>query len=140
MGKRVRRKPGDYLAVPLESGDYCFARVLTEPFVAFYEARAETPAFMPTIPSSKILFTIAVMNNIITKGEWPVVGHEPLSEELLVEPLLYKCDAISGAYYLYRDSTNEEIPATKEECENYEEAAVWVGWEVVERLDKHFAR
>lgn len=128
------------MAVPLENGGYCFARVLTEPFVAFYDARSETPVFTPTIPSSQILFTIAVMNNIITRGEWPVVGHEPLSEELLVEPLLYKRDAILGAYYLYRDSTNEEIPATKEECENYEEAAVWVAWEVIERLNNHFAK
>ena len=72
--KRVKRVPGDFLAIPLHEGSYGFARVLTEPLVAFYDATSDSPALPAAIASSPILFKIFVMNSAITKGDWTVIG------------------------------------------------------------------
>jgi hypothetical protein len=79
------------------------------------------------------------MNYSVTDGIWPIIGHEPLSQELLQEPLLCKKDAITGQLTIYRDSTGEEISATQEQCEKLEIAAVWEPSHVEDRLRDHFA-
>lgn len=137
--ERIRRNLGQFLAIPPGAGKDGFARVLVEPLLAFYDSKSDTPTLPATIGSSPVLFKIFVKNSIITKGEWPVVGHETLADDLLVEPLFFKEVLISGKFCLYRDSTNEEIPAIREECAGYEEAAVWDADAVVERLNDHFA-
>ena len=79
------------------------------------------------------------MDYVVKRGIWQVIGHVPLTEDLKEEPWFFKKDDISGVLTFYRNSTGEEIPATRRDCESLECAAVWEVEHVVERLQDHFA-
>jgi hypothetical protein len=136
--RQVRRRSGDVVAIPLNDGTFGFGRVLREPLVAFYDLRSEQILPIDAVICAPVAFVIWVMNRAITHGTWPVIGHAPLSPDLCAERAFFKKDAISGALTIYRDATSDEIPATREECEDLECAAVWEPHHVVDRLRDHF--
>ncbi|HEY0158466.1 MAG TPA: hypothetical protein VGF28_14380 [Thermoanaerobaculia bacterium] len=76
------------------------------------------------------------MNRAITSGRWKVLGHVPLDEPLQREPAFFKQDPLSGELTLYRSGT--EYPASAEECQELERAAVWDPEHVEDRLRDHF--
>jgi hypothetical protein len=137
--KRIRRKVGDVVSVPLRDGKLGYGRVLHDPLIAFYRLRSSKILPVREVVTKDILFIIFVMNYAITDGIWPVAGHVPLRPELQVEPLFFKKDPISGKLTIYRDRTGEEFPATREQCRDLECAAVWEPEHVVDRLEDHFA-
>jgi hypothetical protein len=137
--KRIRRKPGDFVAIPLGTGSYGFARVLPELLLAFYDRTSESLLDPSALRSVPVAFTVWVMNHPITDGTWPVLGYEPLPDALLIEPRFFKKDPISGSYSIYRDSTGEQTAATREQCERLERAAVWEPKHIVDRLNDHFS-
>ena len=136
--RKIPRKPGDVVKIDLGDGTFAFGRVLKST-VAFYDLRTSTEIAVEEIIAKPILFNIWVMDHAITDGAWSIIGHAPLDKELMVEPLLFKKDEISKALTLYRDSTGEEVPATRKDFEGLVCAAVWEAEHVVERLNDHFA-
>lgn len=136
--KRQKRRIGDILKIDLGDGSLAFARVLEEPLIAFYDLRADVPIAVERIIQSPIAFKIWVMNYAVTSGEWPVIGHAPLDEDLKEEPRFFKKDAISGQLSIYWGNGCEK-PATLEDIEGLECAAVWEPEHVVDRLRDHFA-
>ncbi|MGE3807421.1 MAG: immunity 26/phosphotriesterase HocA family protein [Gemmataceae bacterium] len=139
LTKKLRRRVGDVIAIPLNDGMNGYGRVLREPLIAFYDFQCELHPPLEKIVSSPVAFVIFVMNHPITDGSWPVLGTAPLTAELGVEPLFFKKDPITGALAIYRDSTGDERPATRDECAQLECAAVWDPEHVVSRLRDHFA-
>ncbi len=137
--KRIRRKLGDILAIRLDETTYSFAHVLKEPLIAFYDLRIAAIPTLDQVLSAPIAFCVCVTNHVVTSGIWPIIGNAPLTADLREEPLFYKKDPISGSVSIYRDSTGEEIPATKEQCEELECSAVWDLDHLVDRLRDHFA-
>ncbi len=135
----TRRIQGSVIAIPLPDGSFGYGRLLREPLIAFYDLRSEQILPLEAVLSAPIAFTLFVMNHPITKGHWPVIGKAPLSPELLDDPLFFKKDPISGSLAIYRDSSGEETPATKEQCANLECAAVWEMSHILDRLQDHFA-
>lgn len=135
--KKVRRRLGDVVAIPLDDASYGFGRVLAEPLIAFYDLRSGEIPSLDTIVAAPIAFRVCVMNSAVTGGTWPVLGNAPLSEELLVAPKFRKRDPISGKITIYCEGT--ETPATKEQCAGLECAAVWSLSHIVDRLRAHFA-
>lgn len=140
MARKARRKVGDVLAISLGDRTFAFGRVLTEPLVAFYDLRKDDSPDLRKIISSNVAFTVCVMNYAITDGDWRVVGNVPLDPALKVEPLFFKKDPITRSLTIYRDSTGEERPATRSECEGIECAAVWEPKQIVDRLSDMFAQ
>jgi hypothetical protein len=137
--KKIRRTEGSVIAIPLPDGTYGYGRVLRAPLIAFYGLQSEQILPVETVLTSAVAFTVCVSYQPITDGHWPVIGEAPLSPELLIEPLFYKKDPLSGALTIYRDSSGEEIQATKEQCANLECAAVWGMNHILDRLQDHFA-
>ncbi len=70
-----------------------------------------------------VLWRIWAMNYAMTRGRCKVIGYSPLEEALKSEPTFFKQDPIFGEVTLYRSET--EYPASAEECEHLERAAVW---------------
>jgi len=134
--KKIKRTPGDVLRIDLGDGTYAFGRVLPST-IGFYDLR--TPENLPVeeVVCRPILFQVWVMDYAVTKGDWPVIGHVPLTEELLEEPLFFKRDPITKQLSVYRGSTAEDRPATAAECRSLECAAVWDPEHVVDRLRDH---
>ncbi|PHR97587.1 MAG: hypothetical protein COA78_27390 [Blastopirellula sp.] len=136
--RKIKIVPGDIVSIELQEGEIGYGRVLEET-IAFYDAKSPPAYTVEEIVARPILFKIWVMDYAIKDGILPVIGHVELEEELLEEPLFFKKDTISGRLTIYRDSTGEEVPATIEECEDYECAAVWDPEHIVDRLVDHFA-
>ncbi|MBZ4417073.1 immunity 26/phosphotriesterase HocA family protein [Myxococcus sp. RHSTA-1-4] len=137
--RRVRRRVGDIVAIPLSEGRLAFAWVLPEPLMAFFDFRAREPAPpVEEIAGKPIAFSLWVMNHAVTSGLWPVLGRVTVPEELLRPPAFFKQDPLSGALSITHDG-GDERPASREECLHLERAAVWEPGHVVDRLEDHFA-
>ncbi|WP_082523438.1 immunity 26/phosphotriesterase HocA family protein [Ensifer sp. Root31] len=128
---------GDFVVIKLKDDAYCFARVLREPYLAFYDACSRETLKIEELVSRKVILKLAVMNRAVTSGRWQVIGHLPLEEELQVPIKTFKQDAISQKLYVYVDG--QERPATRDECEGLERTAVWDPEHVEDRLRDHFA-
>lgn len=140
--RRIRRKVGDLLLIDIGSGRHAYAQVAAEPLVIFFEGAFDEDIAIDRIPSLSVAFRLWVANHAITKGTWPVIGSRPLQPENAEEPLFYKQDTISGRLSLYHSdfaATNYERPASLEECQNLECAAVWEPEHVADRLNDHTA-
>jgi len=139
--RRVRRKVGDVVSIPLEDNRVAFGWVLEEPLLAFFDYSCDTGA-MPTIDEiirKPISFRVNVMNYAVTRGRWTVIGHAPVPEKLLQTPWFFKEDRFSGKLSLTQVGAGDEIPATPEQCKGLERAAVWDPEHVEDRLRDHFA-
>ena len=128
---------GDVIELPLD-GAWGYARVLRDPLMAFYALRAEAPLAWEDVVKAPVAFTVWVMHSAVKSGRWRVVGNVPLTPTEDVAPWFFKQDAISGKLSLYR--AGAERPATREECEGLERAAVWSAEHVESRLSDHLAQ
>lgn len=82
--KRVKRRVGDLIAIPLESG-YAYGRVLRMPLVAFYDLKSKNLLPPEKVLPAPIAFRILVMNRPIVDGSWPVLGNFDLEARFMVE-------------------------------------------------------
>jgi hypothetical protein len=130
---------GDFVGIPLGDGTNAFGRILRRPLIAFYDLRSHVIPPFHTIAAAPVIFVTYVMKYAVTQGIWRVLGNAPLSEDLRTEPLFFKRDPITRKLTIYRDSTGEETPASREECLRLERAAVWDPERIVDRLRDHFA-
>lgn len=136
---RGRRLVGDVVRIDLGDGTHTYAQILHEPLVAFFDIiRTDQEAALDEIIAHKVLFKIWVMNRAVTSGRWPVVGHAEVPSELAKRQWFCKQDPID-LRKLVRHSDGEELPATFEECEKLERAAVWSAEHVEDRLRDHWA-
>lgn len=142
---RRRRIPGQIVEIGLGQGKKSYARVLNEPLFAFYDkiydaSNELNPSQMIELP---VAFKIDVMNSAVTTGRWPVIGRIDLSPDLEEVAKFCKQDIVTGALFIYQEVPDLapyfERPATIEECEGLEVAAVWDAEHVEDRLRDHFA-
>ena len=134
--KKQKRNEGDFIKIKLTDEHFCFARVLKEPLIAFYDIKTNTDISLDEISTLPIVFKIWVMNNAITTNRWQVIGHKELEDELKKPAIFFKQDPISKSVFLYSDSI--ETPAVYEQCVGLERAAVWSPEHVEDRLLDHF--
>jgi hypothetical protein len=131
--------------VPLGNGRHAFGRLLSEPLVEFYDREFDDGApNLDEIVRLPVAFTIDVMNSAVTSGRWRKAGSKPLTEaerERIVR--FCKRDLMTGEPSLYwedpRSGEIHEPPASPEDCEGLETAAVWSAEHVEDRLRDHFA-
>ena len=134
---RQKRREGDFVAIDLGDGCHAFGRVLPEPLIAFYDLRTTDAQPTPeSLAQQPVLWRLWVANKAVESGRWRGFGHLPLTENLLEEPVFFKKDPITKATSLYQGT--REWPATLEECEDLECAAVWDPQHVEDRLRDHF--
>ena len=138
MAKRRHWNPGNFVEIPFENGRYCYGVVtITErlAIMDYCDTEQLTPEKIAELP---ILFEISVMNYAIGKNGWPLSGQVELKEKFKTYPINYKKDPINGKYYILDHTWMNEIPATKEECQNLEVAAAWEPCHILERLAEHY--
>lgn len=128
---------GNIVQILLSDGNHGYGRILVHPLMAFYGISSMNLIDCAEIIASPIAFKVWVMDSAVTSGRWKVVGNAPLEPEHEVSPCFFKQDAISKKLSLYRHGV--EGPATLEECEGLERAAVWSAEHVERRLEDYFA-
>lgn len=142
--KRGRRKTGDIVKVSYAEQSYSLGLVLEEPLIAFFDkAYANEADWAAGGHLGGHLFTLMVMRSAVTSGRWPVVGKTDIPNHLQAPPKFAKQDAFTGQTFIYQVIPElaplYERPATREECEGLEIAAVWSAEHVEDRLRDHFA-
>lgn len=137
MKKSVRRRVGDIVQIDLGDGTLAFGRVMEDPIFGFYDLRTPTIPEISVILAAPIRFKVCVMKNAISSGRWRVLGNKPLGEELTARVKFFNVDIISKATSIY--DNGYEIPATIDECQGLECAAVWDAEHVEDRLRDEFA-
>lgn len=134
--KKLKRRIGDVVKIPLEDGSSCFGRVLDEPLVAFYDIKTDLQPSIDEIVRLPVLFKVWVMNHAITSGRWEVIGHHDVDNALMEPVRFFKQDPITKEVCIYLNS--EEIAATREQCKDLERAAVWNPEHIEDRLRDHY--
>ncbi|QDG74410.1 immunity 26/phosphotriesterase HocA family protein [Labrenzia sp. PHM005] len=132
MTKRVRRKVGDIVSIPLSDGQYTYGRVLAEPLIAIYNHVSVSEADVETVLSRPVKYILAVMNNAVTSGRWRVIGRVDLEAGLQKTVRFFQQDKFSGKLSIYVEG--EEFPATLEDCLGLERNAVWDAEHVEDRI------
>jgi len=139
MAKK-RWEHGNVVTKTLDDGWTYYARLLESPWVAFYRHRTkQTADDLAKVVASPVLFTIATHKDLVTNGAWKLAGHIPLDGSLeppraqavwdMDDPT--KCEII--------DDQGDMRPATPEQCELLEPAAVWAPEHIDDRLKDTFA-
>lgn len=127
-------------AIPLGRGPngeklgYGVCRQLGELEVEFYDFRSNVLPTPEDVRRAHILFTTWVSNLPFKSGAWTKIGHLSLSGQLPV--IFCKQDAETGALSLIEGG--HARPATFEECEGREPAAMWNSAQIEARLTDHF--
>ncbi len=136
--KKISLTPGDIIKIGLGDNMFSFGRVLEEPLIAFYDFKTGDTPGIEAIISLPIIFKICVMNYAVESERWKVIGNYPLDSTLKVAPKFYKQSPLNKKKFFihYND---EDIPATREECEGLECAAVWEPEHIEDRLRDHYA-
>ena len=143
--KMFERHEGQIVRIDLKDGTHAYGRVLKRPLFAFYDEmyRDNQEPSLGEIIALSIAFKIDVMDYVISKGIWPVIGRAPLTPDLEEVSAFFKQDAMNGALSIYQEipelAPTYERPATYEECLGLEVAAVWDPHHVEDRLRDHFA-
>jgi hypothetical protein len=138
MAGRGRTKFGSVVQVPLPDGRFGYGVVLEEPLVAFVDHHdAGRNVDVRAIGTIARAFRIWVHKVPLSRGLWPVVGHiEPTAEDR-APVTFFKKDPLKGTFSLV--VAGQATPATLEQCQGVERAAVWEAQHVVDRLVDHFA-
>lgn len=138
---KTARKPrpprcGDVVEIPL-AGAFAYGWALQDPLVAFFDLRAPAPLPPAQAVQAPVAFKVWVMHSAVTSGRWKVVGRVAPTEDDLVSPWFFKRDLISKKLARYRGGVT--CPASAQECQGLENAAVWSAEHVESRLEDHFA-
>ena len=138
--RKIVRREGDIVRVPLKDGRYSFARVLPGALFAFYSGvdRSQNAPPPADIVKRPIAFIINVMAHAITEGRWVTVTNIPLADAMRRSPEFFKQDPLTGRLEKTRTGGGDEVPATREECRSLERAAVWEPEHVEERILDEF--
>lgn len=134
--KKIKRKLGDIVRIKLEDGSISFGRVLEEPLMAFYDLKANNTIEVDDVLSKPILFKIWVMNSAIESGRWEVIGNSPLENQLTAPQRFFKQSPLNKKFSIYFNG--DETPASLEDCEVLERAAVWDPEHVEDRLRDYY--
>lgn len=143
---RKNRAPGRVVRIDLGDGRCAYGRQLLGASVEFYDrsGKAGEKADLLDVVAWPVAFTLLVMNYAFRRqGGWELLDVVPLTdEERALTQRWAKQDAISGALSIYwsdpETGTSGETPATLQECDGLEVAAVWDREHVEDRLRDHF--
>ena len=136
MAKKQKEIDGAFVKIPLGEGEHSYGRKLEGALYAFYDAKAREDLPLIEVRVRPVLFKIWVMSRAVTSGRWEIVGVAPLEERLREQQFFFKQDIITKKLSIY--SNGQERPATREECEGLEKAAVWDAEHVEDRLRDYY--
>jgi hypothetical protein len=125
--------PGTFVRIPLADGSFGYGRILSDPYVAFYNYRTKEPSSdLDVIDSKPLLFTQAV--RIFGYDRWANIGKRKLEGELAKPVVRFMQDLADFTKCTIFDSEGMEKEARPEECVGLERAAVWDPHHIEQRL------
>lgn len=133
MKKAPILEPGTFVRIPLADGSFAYGRVLSNPYIAFYNYRTPVPSSdLDGIASKPLLFTQAV--RLFGYDRWANIGHRPLEGEVAKPVVRFMQDLVDFRKCTIYDSSGMRRDATPEECIGLERAEVWDVHHIEQRL------
>ncbi|MBN9284151.1 MULTISPECIES: Imm26 family immunity protein [unclassified Flavobacterium] len=138
--KKQQITKGAILEINIENKYYTYAQILENAGYAFFDYRTEVPLKeFSVLENKKILFIVAVYNDVITQGRWLKVGKLNIREEIRKQPMKFIQDALNPENFeLYDPNTGEITPTTKKHIKGLERAAVWEAHHVEDRIRDYY--
>lgn len=139
MNRRVRSRPGDFVALPLPSGGFGYGRVL-EKLTAFYNYKSDTISDVGTVAQSKVALITAVHRSAFSSDRWTIIGFKPLEREFNEPREFFRKDPSGDGFLIYVSkptppSVYEEHKASAQECIGLEPLLVWDADQIEQRLE-----
>ena len=128
-------KKGDVLAFKIENGNYCYAQALEEPEFAFFSLESAEPNEAASAIESDVIFRLWVHKSAPKK--WVKCSAHQIAEHLCGPVPRFKQSPISGKLSIY--IAGQESPATYEQVQGLECAAVWEHEHIVSRVSDQLA-
>jgi hypothetical protein len=133
MAKEPVLVPGTFVRIPLADGSFAYGRVLSNPYMAFYNYSTTEPSSdLDEISAKPVLFTQAV--RLLGYDRWANIGNRELGGEVAKPVVRFMQDLADFRKCTIFDSEGMERPATPEECIGLERAAVWDPHQIERRL------
>lgn len=132
---RIIVKPGNVYSIPLEDGRYGYAQALESPEFAFFDVATDIELAAEEAIAYPLMFRIWVHKSSIK--QWNKLGKAPINEPLNKQVSRFKQDALNGKLSIYLNE--QETPASLEEVQGLECAAVWEGSHILSRISDHLA-
>ena len=132
---RIIVKPGNVYSIPLEDGRYGYAQALESPEFAFFDVATEIELTADEAITHSVMFRIWVHKSSLKK--WNKLGKASINESLSKQVPRFKQDALNGKLSIYINE--QETPASLEEVQGLECAAVWEGSHILSRISDHLA-
>ena len=121
--------------MPLEDGRYSYAQALESPEFAFFDVATDTELAAEEAISHPLMFRIWVHKASLKT--WNKLGKVPISEPLSQQVPRFKQNVLNGNLSIYINQ--QETPASLEEVQGLECAAVWEGQHIISRIQDHLA-
>lgn len=140
--RSVKPKEGSLLRVDLPDSVCAYARVLGQSQVAVYAIHTkadESLASYDDVYRSNILFVVTVRKTAWSRSNWKVVDVRALESSLLAPRKYFLKDKASGKFFVYSSHDGSQVPASFEECQSLEAAAVWEPSHIEERISDAIA-
>lgn len=133
MAKAPKLVPGTFVRIPLADGSFGYGRILSDPYVAFYNFKTDEPlSDLDVIASQPVLFTQAV--RLLSYERWASIGQRALEGEVAKPVVRFMQDLGDFRRCTIFDSEGMEKEVGPEECIGIERAAVWDSPHIERRL------
>jgi hypothetical protein len=127
-------RPGDVIAIPLTAAGYAYGKLFADYGLGVYDLLTASIADCEEVTHQKFWFFCHIFHNAIKSGMWPIIGHEPFSdEESSWTPPMFHQDVISGEYEIRHKG--ECRPATKKEIRGLFEEVMYFPDGLLERIE-----
>lgn len=124
MAKTPKLVSGTFVRIPLADGSFGYGRVLSDPYIAFYNYRTTEPSSdLDVIGSKPVLFTQTV--RLFGYDRWANIGKRELEGEVAKPVVRFMQDLADFRKCTIFDSAGMEKEVGPEECIGLERAAVW---------------
>lgn len=141
--KRQRIKGGAIIKINLSENKMVFGLLFPNADVGIYDFIVDCANGLPSINeiiNKNIFLNIGLYNDVITKGDFEIIGYKELIKEDIekVPPkFMQNLVNIHDCYIFWNDGSEKKV--TPEECIGLERSAVWEAKAVVERIEDHYA-
>lgn len=137
MNKKSHPETETFLRIPLADGSFGYGRVLSDPYIAFYNYRTSEPSSdLDVIGAQPLLFTQAV--RLGNADRWVNIGKRPLTGDVAKPVVRFTQNIADFRKCIIFDSEGFEKQVSPEECIGLERAAVWDVHHIERRLLDNF--
>lgn len=136
--KRIRRKPGQILRIPLGNGVFAYGQTRTISGCIFFDYKDDGIATDPQfVIKQPVIFQIGIDDYAIRDQLWEVIAVLPVNPEFDQSKRAFTYNSDTNEYYIW-EKGKDQIPATPEDIKGLEAIASWGHRSAEQRLIDYF--